>query len=240
MPPAYLLGVLDARLPFGPPDARVLVFGGTFDPPHRGHVEQPPRARLAVDADWVLYVPAARSPHKEGGPEADGGDRVRMLRAALAGVPRTSVSTIELDRAADGDPSWTIDTIRELRRLAPAATRFELLIGDDQARGFHRWRGADELLALAPPRVMLRSSGDGGAELARTLAGHWPPDRIAWWRSRVVELPILEVEATRIRSLLDGPRTDAARRELRASVPDAVLEVIDRRGLYRRPRPAAT
>lgn len=155
------------------PDA-ILLFGGTFDPPHRAHIDLPLQARLALARQLnatvlLIYIPTARSPHKATGPIASDSHRAAMLTLALAEANAQSDAGIwadELDRArvTPGAPSFSIDTARRARRwlddhgLNSIALRW--LIGADQAIAFHRWKNARELIALAEPLVMVRSDAD--------------------------------------------------------------------------------
>lgn len=221
---------------------RVLVFGGTFDPPHRAHVELPEAARAALNFGAVLYVPAARSPHKSSGPRASDADRVDMLRAALADRGDVaSISTFEIDaaRAATSTaaraaaPSYTIDTLRALARAHPKAT-LRLLIGADQAAAFHRWREPKEIIALAEPVVMLRAPAEHADALLASMAPHWPAAELERWRARIVAVPLVHADATSLRAALARrAHTPGAHDSIIRDVlhPD-VLRLIDERGLY--------
>ena len=160
---------------------RLLVLGGSFDPPHHGHIQLPlvvrqhlERAVPALASIHLLLVPAARSPHKPFAPRAPDEHRLAMLTLATEHLPRVSIWTDELNRAAYGNastsantpsPSYTIDTLTRLSQWlhSPAAPahasdlQITLLIGADQALAFHLWHRAAELLRRFTPVVMLRA-----------------------------------------------------------------------------------
>lgn len=211
-----------------PSDARrLLVFGGAFDPPHRAHIAQPPMAAAAIGADWVLYIPAAAPPLKDG-PEASGEDRTAMLHAALEPGARASVTDLELAR---GGRSYTVDTLDELRRLLPGV-ELRLLIGADQARQFHKWREAKRVIELAEPVVMLRPPREDRAALLAEMAPHWTGDELGAWESRFIDVPRVEGSSTEARRLLREEGVDAE--GLGRLLPEGVLGVIRERGLYSR------
>jgi nicotinate-nucleotide adenylyltransferase len=229
----------------------VVIFGGSFDPPHRGHVRLGTAARDAWEEAsglrgvWLVCVPAARSPHKQLGPIADGAYRAEMLRLALAGepgnggVPRAGVWTDELDRA--GGASYTVETLRRARAWLDArggrGVPLRLLIGADQALAFHTWREPAEILRLAPPLVLLRSagSGSGGADATSLIAdlhatGAWNADQLETWRGGIVQAPLVDISATAVRAALREPKRDPA--ALEAMVGSPVLRYIESHGLY--------
>ncbi len=217
---------------------RVLLFGGSFDPPHRAHLELPPKAREALGLDWLVYVPAARSPHKQHSPGASGDDRLRMLELGLSGIDRASVWDCEIRRADTGDgPSYTIDTIRLALRQRPDL-QLRLLIGADQARSFHLWREPAAITRLAPPAVMGRAdndphTADTDAALINDIARYWPGDASRRWAASILRLPAVNASATRVRELLaawNGSARPAP--ELAAMVPGPILGFIAERGLY--------
>ena len=223
-------------LPAIPSDVRsVLLYGGSFDPPHVAHVRLPPLVRDRLSIDWLVYMPAARSPHKAAPTGAPSDDRCEMLRRVLASAERTSVSTLEVDRADRGEPSYTVDTVRTISETLAHEASLRLLIGADQAVAFHRWRDAELLMDLAPPVVMLRAPHDDPQRLLETISGHWPRDAIARWRSSFARVPVIDADATSVRALLARGAACPTHREharLAAMLPEEVLGLIRERGLY--------
>lgn len=143
---------------------RLGLFGGSFDPPHLGHLHVLARARAAFQLDHVVVVPAREPPHKSGRALADGAARLELLRALLAGQEGLSLWSFELERAG---PSYTVDTLRALRKVASGA--LFLILGTDNLAGLPGWREAETLLALAQPIVVPRA-GSTPAELEAALA----------------------------------------------------------------------
>ena len=208
-------------------DVRALLYGGSFDPPHRAHLMLPALVRDAIGADLVVYIPAAHSPFKETPPDATDAQRVEMLRAGLLGQRRCAIATLELEREG---LSFTVDTLARLRAERPRAT-LRLLIGADQARSFHEWREAQRIFELAPPVVMLRPGEGDGEALLRELREHWGDDAMRAWRDGLAPIPeVIDASSTDVRALLaespDDPRLD----EL---LKPGVRDVIVRESLYR-------
>ncbi|MEM9882264.1 MAG: nicotinate (nicotinamide) nucleotide adenylyltransferase [Planctomycetota bacterium] len=195
---------------------RPLIFGGSFDPPHVAHVTLPAAAAEAINADVVAYVPAARPPHKLDLKQTDATHRIEMLRLALADRPDTVVLTDEIDRAADGRPSYTVETLEALQpRFADGAV-MRLLIGTDQVAIFDSWHRGDRIVELAEPVVMMRPPAQRGS-----LPGVW--------RGRVVEVPETDVSSTEVRRrLAAGEPTDGL-------LHPEVAAYIAEHGLYRAP-----
>ena len=173
---------------------RLIVFGGTFDPPHVAHVRLPLEVMRAIHADAVAYVPAARQPLKAGHGVSAPEHRLAMLRLALAEAPYAAILTDELERGSD-KPSYTVDTLEALRdRLGPTV-EMRLLIGADQLRLFHKWRAVERVIELAEPAVMVRPPDTRDTLLDALPNGF---DRSAW-AARLVEVPPMDVSATQIR-----------------------------------------
>ncbi len=204
----------------------VLLFGGSFDPPHAGHASLAARARdrLFPSGDaWLVLIPAARNPLKASGPEASGDDRVAMLRLAFADAPRVSIWAEELRRAErDRAPSYFIDTVRTARdALAPDAD-LRFLLGADQAVAFHHWRAFREILGLAAPAVLLRTPLATPAEMmdAMRATGAWTADELARWRDAIADVGVLDARATDVRVGTDG---DAVSPPVRAYIESHAL-----------------
>jgi nicotinate-nucleotide adenylyltransferase len=119
---------------------RIGIFGGSFDPPHLGHLVAVQEVAEALELHEVMLVPVSVAPHKADGDApsegAPGSLRMRMARAAVGDHPGVTVSDLELRR---GGISWTVDTLRELRERRPDADHF-LVIGADQWASFAEWR----------------------------------------------------------------------------------------------------
>lgn len=203
----------------------VLVYGGTFDPPHLAHVRLPVMAADRIGADAVVYVPAARSPHKLGGASPVGGEhRLAMLRLALADHPNVLVLEDELKRGSDG-PSYTVDTLKDLRQRLGPTVAMRLLIGADQARNFERWHQADRIIQWAPPLVMLRPPDDRES----FLAFFDDAANRRTWAERLIELPRMDISASQVRCRL------ALGQSVQGLLDPAVWDYIRRHGLYRTP-----
>ncbi len=197
-----------------------VVFGGTFDPPHLGHmaVISGLRQKLGVP---VLVVPNGRPPHREA-PGASAQARLRLLRLAVAelGDPLVSVSDVEVRR---GGPSYTADTLEQLQAEAPAAGLL-IALGSDAAATLPEWERVDVVLRLARLVVFDRSGVEqraAGVISDLRLAGYPLLDALA------VEVMAPELEASEIRERL------VAGSDCSEQLARAVWSEIRREGLYR-------
>jgi nicotinate-nucleotide adenylyltransferase len=164
----------------------------------------PALAARAIDADLIAYIPAGQPPHKRGHAMTPAHHRLAMLRLAVADIPNAVVLTDELDRAADGRPSYTVDTLEALHeRLGPDVT-LRLLFGADMLRIFSKWHKPSRIVELAEPLVMVRPP-DTRASLLASL----PEADRATWEHRLVDVPAMDVSSTAIREKLrNGEPTD--------------------------------
>lgn len=196
---------------------RLGVLGGSFDPPHLGHLHAARRAREAFALEHVVFVPAAHPPHKPARVLAGEGQRLEMLALLLAEEPDCSVWGVELARRG---PSFTIETLRELRALAPDAALF-LILGEDNLAGFARWCAAEEIVALAQPIVVHRSGAAAAA--GRDELSPFARTRLALG---TLATPALDASSTAIRASL---ARGSVASEL---VPPRLLEYIRAHDLY--------
>ncbi|MCH2134007.1 MAG: nicotinate (nicotinamide) nucleotide adenylyltransferase [Phycisphaerales bacterium] len=202
----------------------VLIFGGSFDPPTLAHRVLPMRAAELVGARQVIYIPAAISPHKLDQPPIDSAHRVAMLELAVSDAAEAVVNRMEVEREG---PSYSIDTARALRESIDPGTPLRLLIGDDQAIPFHRWKDWDDIISIAEPLVLprLHATPEAFAEALRRESA-WTEDDISHWLDWRLDLPIMDVEATVIRNRLhDGQDASDV-------LAPAVLDYIRAHGLY--------
>jgi nicotinate-nucleotide adenylyltransferase len=189
---------------------RVGVFGGTFDPPHVGHLVTAVNVRHALELDVVLLMVANVPWQKEGSrPITPALDRLAMVEAAVADVPGLEAGRLEIDL---GGASFTADTLAAIAAQEPGAELFTI-VGDDAAAGLTTWERYEEVVACSTMVVV-----DRPGEPVRL------PGDVEWIH---VEVPRLEVSSTDLRArFTDG-------RPLDYLITDAVLEVIEARQLYR-------
>lgn len=199
---------------------RIGILGGTFDPPHIGHLWLATLAADALGLGRVLLMPAARPPHKRGAPVSNAADRVMMTRLAIAGDPLLDLSLVEMERPG---PSYTVDSLLELRAALGEEAGLVLIMAADSLAEIDTWREPDRLLELAEWAIGPRP----GAPVPNRGALR---ERFGAAESRIhlLEGPSLDVSSTEIR------RRVAAGRSIRYLVPRAVAELIADRGLYRR------
>ena len=192
------------------------ILGGSFDPPHVGHLLAAQDALDELALDRLLVVPAAQQPLK-GGEHASAAHRLALVQACFGGISRIEVDPIEIDRSG---LSFTVETVDVVRQRWPSATLF-LLVGDDVVSTLPRWRDVTRLLSMVQLVVMHRADhgqdaaalavwpGNGGAATARRMA------------TRRVDLSSTEIRAR----LRDG-------RSLRGFVSDPVATYIATTRLY--------
>ena len=195
---------------------RVGLLGGTFNPPHIGHLVCASLAHAALELDRVLLVPVHTPPHK--GAEADPGveHRVELCRRAVAGDERLDVSLVEAEVPG---PSYTVDTLSRLHDRCPG-DQLTFLVGGDMALSLPTWREPEAILELAELGVAERE-GVRRTDIAERLAG------LDVSRVRFFDMPRIDVSSSLIRRLV------AAGRPIRYLVPDPVADYVEQAGLYR-------
>jgi nicotinate-nucleotide adenylyltransferase len=198
---------------------RVGLFGGTFDPPHTGHLIVAQDAALALRLDRILFIPAAQPPHKRLRVVTPAPIRARMLEIAIAGDERFAMDRIELDRAG---PSFTVDTLRELHAREPSV-EWALLIGADQYDEFDTWREPEVVRELARICVLERA-GSGAASAAASGGGGDAAG--AGYGAERVAVTRIDISSTAIRARV------AAGLSIRYLVPEAVEAFILEERLY--------
>ena len=201
------------------------ILGGTFNPPHMGHLVMAQEALDQLDLDRVVFMPVAVPPHKEAREDAGAAARLELCRLAVAHDERFEVSTLEIER---GGASFTVDTLRELHDVEPEHD-LTFIVGGDMAQSLPAWREPEAILRLARLAVAERE-GVRREDIARRLEPLHDGDRVVFF-----DMPRIDVSSSTIR------RRVAEGRPVRYLVPDAVAAAIAEHGLYRQPagRPAA-
>lgn len=196
--------------------SRIGIMGGTFNPPHNGHVHAAQQAVKALHFDKLLLIPDNVPPHKEiPNRSADSRQRLEMTRCMAAEIPSAEVSDIELKR---GGRSYTADTLRALRTQYPEAELF-LVIGTDMLLTLDQWREPEALCAMASFAVVARDDADRKAiaQKAACLRQKWQA------KIEIVNCPALPVSSTQVR---------ADRSLCKKMVPPAVYAYIEQQRLY--------
>ena len=192
--------------------AAIGILGGTFDPPHAGHVAAAVAAHKQLGLDEVRVIPAGQAPLRTGAPVASAADRVAMCRLAFAEHPWAVIDDRETRRAGT---SWSVDTARELAHEHPDALRVWIL-GADQLARLDRWKDVVELCGLVEFAVLSRDH----------ISTVPPASLAAVIRLTVLKAPPVQVSSTALREALrhrDSPRN---------GLPLGVARHIDERSLY--------
>jgi nicotinate-nucleotide adenylyltransferase len=150
-------------------ERRVAFFGGSFDPPHLGHLAVARAAQVALGLDTVLFAPVGAQPLKPLGSTASFAHRLAMTRLAIASAPCFAISLADAPKPA-GQPNYTLDTLLALRAELPPPSTLFCLLGADSLAGFRRWHHAAEIPFVAPLIVASRPG-----ENLRDLEA-WLPD----------------------------------------------------------------
>jgi nicotinate-nucleotide adenylyltransferase len=195
---------------------QVGILGGTFNPPHLGHLVCAQEAYLQLELDRVMLMPARIPPHKPVEHEPGVAHRLELCRLAVQGDDRFSVSDLELTRPG---LSYTVDTLEELNSSEPNNELY-LIVGGDVAAGLPQWREPERVLELATLAVA-RRRGTAWASVESALRGLRGGERARFFR-----MPQIGVSSTIVRERV------RARQPIRYIVPDQVAEYIARHRLY--------
>lgn len=192
---------------------KIGILGGTFDPIHAGHLLMARHAMRSLALERVLFIPAGRPWLKAGRRIAPARHRLAMTRLAIAGCPRFEASDMEVERPG---PTYTADTLAELRERFGDGAALYLILGADAARDMRRWHDPERVFALceaviAVPRGDADEDDDGVPSGIRLLR----------------DAPRSAVSSTEIRAKI------AAGESIEGDVPDAVADYMRRHGLYR-------
>lgn len=186
---------------------KVGIFGGTFNPPHIGHVIMANEVYAALDLDEVRFMPNAQAPHKDVSKSTTNEQRLQMVERAIANIPYFSVETFELER---GGVSYTFDTMKAMREREPQ-TEFYFIIGGDMIDSLHTWHRIDELMELV------------------TFVGVKRPgyEAKSYYHVQMVDVPEINLSSTYIRQRLQQKNIP-----LLYLLPPAVESYIREEGLY--------
>jgi nicotinate-nucleotide adenylyltransferase len=205
--------------------AELGILGGTFNPPHVGHLVMVQEALDQLDLDRVLLMPTARPPHKEAPSDPGAAVRLELCELAVAAAERVTVCDLEIAR---GGASYTVDTLRALHDRVPEHA-LTFIVGGDIAYSLPSWREPETVLGLA--RLAVAERDDLRREdIAHRLEPLHSGDRVVFF-----DMPRIDVSSSAIRDRI------AEGRPIRYLVPDPVVEAIRERRLYRQAagRPAA-
>ena len=191
---------------------RIGLFGGSFDPPHNGHLLVAQDALEALALDRLLVIPASQQPLKDHG-QTPADHRLAMVRACFDGVPQVQVDPVEITR---GGLSFMVDTVEDVQRRWPAA-HLHLLIGSDVIPTLPRWKEPERLLGMVRLVVLYRHTASA-PPLDREIHGGGSAE---WLATRRVDVSSTEIR-TRVRN----------GRSIKGFVPDAVATYIASTGLY--------
>jgi nicotinate-nucleotide adenylyltransferase len=239
-------------------ELRVAFFGGSFDPPHLGHLAVAHAAVAALALDTVLFAPVGAQPLKPSGSSASFDDRVEMTRLAIEGERAFRLSLADAPRPG-GEPNYTLESLLAVKKELPQNSKLFCLIGADSFGGFQQWFRAaaipfvaplivvsrpgqplHDLQALLPCGLSLKPDGEeehGLPEVERSkieLRRYWLVDA-AGRRAPFYVLPDLDIpiSASQIREQISKPSKAETSEMDRQLLPGAVARFIETRGLYR-------
>lgn len=201
---------------------KIILYGGSFDPIHHGHLAMMQFAMQHLQADKSILIPAGISPLKRRNPYADGTSRIEMIRRAIQTLIGVEVSDYELNRAG---PSYTIDTVRYFRQQVGQDAELYWLLGADAVAELPYWYRIGDLVQICRLCVMCR----GGYPMPQLepLTGLLTPAQIEQLKADAMATPQIDISSTAIRKAIADGQNAAEQ------LPDGVWEYIQNQGLYR-------
>jgi nicotinate-nucleotide adenylyltransferase len=192
------------------------ILGGVFNPPHLGHLICAQEAHAQLDLEKVLLMPVGQATHREVDQDPGAELRAALCDLAVHGDPRLAVSRAEVERPG---PSYSVDTLRELRQRTPG-DELTMILGADQASRLPSWREPEAVLSLARMAVAEREGVERQSVL-KGLDGLSGGERIAFF-----QMPRIDISSSLVRERA------ASGRPIRYLVPDKVADYVEARGLY--------
>ncbi|MEB1808148.1 MAG: nicotinate-nucleotide adenylyltransferase [Bacillaceae bacterium] len=187
---------------------KIGILGGTFDPPHIGHLLIAQEVLEQCKLDEIWFMPANIPPHKKNDEVSSVTDRIEMVTKAIEGVEQFTVSTVELER---NGPSYTVDTLKELKMKLPDV-EFYFIIGGDMIEQLHTWERIDELFEYVTFVGLQRPGYSQSSKYAEKL--------------QLLTIPQVDISSSDIRERLKEGRS------IRYFVPEQVRQFIEERQLY--------
>jgi nicotinate-nucleotide adenylyltransferase len=203
-------------------EARVGLFGGSFNPIHHGHLLVARSLHEHLRLNRTFFLPSRQPPHKSSESLAETGHRIRMTALAVAGEPHWTVDEFDARR---NDPCYTIETIEHFQRQLPAAELF-WFIGSDSLMDLPSWHRAADLVRSC---TIVTAARSGRAVDPAPLEAAFGPAAARNLIARIVPTPVIDVSSTDIR------RRVAEGKSIRNLVPEPVRDYIAAHGLYRTP-----
>lgn len=200
----------------------VLLFGGSFNPVHIGHLIVARAVGEQLGADRVVLIPSAQPPHKHMAHLLEASHRLKMLRLAVRDDPCFEISDLEIQRTG---PSYTLLTIQDYRQKLGKDTPLYWIIGADSLQELHTWYHVDELVRLCRVVTAMRP-GFEQPDLS-ALGEILSQEQIKQLKADVLPTPLIDISATDIRQRI------AAGRSIRYLVPESVRKYIEDNGIYR-------
>lgn len=199
---------------------KLMLYGGTFDPVHNGHVKVAQSAFEKLGCDKAFFIPARRSPHRSQSPLASGTDRVAMLKLALADMPCFEVSDCELKRP---EPSYAYDTIKDFAAAYQNAELF-WIVGADALTDLLNWHKIAQIIDICNLCLMYRA-GYQKPEF-QGFEDQLGPERTQKLRNNVIPGPLIDISSTEIRAKL------LQNRQCPDLIDPRVMQYIRNKGLY--------
>ena len=217
---------------------RIAFFGGSFDPPHLGHIAIAQAAQQALHLDKILFAPVGLQPLKPLGSSASFEDRAAMTQLAIADHSDFSLSLADAPQPGDSKPNYTIETLLSLRQQSPSQTELYLLLGADSFRTLHHWHRAAEVPFAANLILASRPNEDisdipsllpAGIHSTAQSPTHYILSNAAGQQANLSILPNLhyEVSATNLRNQIQDPSP-----QIPSLLNPAVLNYIHQHRLY--------
>jgi nicotinate-nucleotide adenylyltransferase len=195
---------------------RVGIYGGVFNPPHYGHLIAAQEAYVQLELDVLVWIPVGDAPHRQIEDDPGAEARFTMVEYATSADERFRVSRVEIEREG---PSYTVDTLRQLREREPEA-EFFLIIGGDQALALPQWHEPEQILELATIAVFERGENTREA-IGATLGSMRGASKLCF-----LDMPRIDISATEVRRRARGGKP------IRYLVPDKVANFIGAQSLY--------